>query len=225
MNKVLILFYFIFFLQEVKAQDVESRYREDQFYIGVTYNLLGNKPNDLSQSGFSSGFHLGIIRDMPINKKRNLALGFGLGYSTNIFNQNLLINKDNTSTTSYTILSDSDTYSKNKYSNHLVEIPLEFRWRTSTESNYNFWRIYSGFKFSYMFAHKAVYNGDLGNLKFSDIDTLNNFQYGLFISAGYNTWNIYLYYALNPTFSDEVKLNGNDLDMNTIKVGLMFYIL
>ena len=45
---------------------VDDKYREDQFYVAITYNLLGNKPNDVSQNGFSSGFHIGFIRDMPI---------------------------------------------------------------------------------------------------------------------------------------------------------------
>ena len=75
------------FSQEEKVVDstkIDTRYREDQFYVSVTYNLLNNKPSGMSQSGFSSGFHLGFIRDMPINDKRNLAIGIGLGLSSKI---------------------------------------------------------------------------------------------------------------------------------------------
>ena len=77
--------------QEEGEKIVDSLYREDQFYAGVTYNLLGKMPSGVSQNGFSSGFHLGFIRDMPINEKRNIAFGLGVGYSTNSFNQNILI--------------------------------------------------------------------------------------------------------------------------------------
>ena len=165
-----ILLCFIFFIQEVKAKDVinkdlDSLYREDQFYIGVSYNTLGKKPEDLSQSSFSSSFYLGFIRDMPINKARTLAVGLGLGYSANSFNQNLLINKDNFGAISYTLLNDSNTYTKNKFSSHLIEFPLEFRWRTSSASEYNFWRVYTGFKVSYMFANVAKYKGDLSGTR------------------------------------------------------------
>lgn len=210
--------------QETTSKDIDSLYREDQFYIGVTYNLLENLPDNMSQIGFSSGFHLGFIRDMPINKRRNLAIGLGLGYSTNSFNQNLLINKDEFGAISYNIIEGS-TYSKNKFSSHFIEVPFEFRWRTSTSESYNFWRIYTGFKIGYMLTHTTKYNGDLGTLRFTDIDTFNKLQYGLTVSAGYNTWNIHLYYGLNPIFSDEAKLNGNNLDINVLKVGLIFYIL
>lgn len=229
MNKVIILLCIAFFIQDLKAQnivdkEVDSLYREDQFYFGVTYNLLSEIPINFSQTGFSSGFHLGFIRDMPINKDRTLAIGLGFGYSINSFNQNLLINKDNTGAITYNIL-DDNTYSKNKFSSHLIEFPLEFRWRSSTATEYNFWRIYTGFKVSYRLAHQVKYVGELGNIKFNDIDSFNKIQYGLTASAGYNTWNVYLYYGLNPIFSNDAKLNGNDLNINIIKIGLIFYIL
>ena len=59
---------------------IDDKYREDQFYISVTYNLLGSKPEGVSQNGFSSGFHLGFIRDMPINKTGMWLLVLDLGY-------------------------------------------------------------------------------------------------------------------------------------------------
>lgn len=229
MKKILFFISVIFFVLKLSGQenvnkDVDSLYREDQFYVGVTYNLLGNKPKDLSQTGFSSGLHLGFIRDMPINKNRNLAIALGLGYSTNSFNQNLLISQDESGVLTYSILNDNSTYSKNKFSTHLIELPFEFRWRTSTPESYNFWRIYTGFKIAYMFAHTAKYRGGLGNLNLTNID-FNKLQYGLTFSAGYNTWNIYLQYALNPIFSNDAKLNGNNIDTNIVKIGLIFYIL
>ncbi len=211
--------------QEFSNKVEDSLYREDQFYIGVTYNLLGKKPMNLSQTGFSSGFHLGFIRDMPINKKRNVAFGIGLGISSNSYNQNLLIDKDNLANSTYTILDDNGTFTKNKFSTHLIELPFEFRWRTSTPTEYNFWRIYTGFKVGYMFTHTTKYKGDLGSIKHSNISEFNDFQYGLTLSVGYNTWNINIYYGLNPIFSSDSLLEGNQLDMNAVKIGLMFYIL
>ncbi|MEP3838340.1 MAG: porin family protein [Algibacter sp.] len=224
------ILFFIFtipfvFAQEVPEKEVDSLYKEDQFYAGVTYNLLANIPEGLSQSGFSLGFHLGFIKDMPINTRRNVAIGVGLGYSANSFNQNLLISRDEQNDFEYSILDDSATYSKNKFSTHLIEIPIEFRWRTSTPTEYNFWRIYTGFKLGYVFSNTSKYLGGLEDLKYTNIQDFNTVQYGFTLSAGYNTWNFYLYYALNPIFSNEAKINGSVIDTNAIKIGLMFYIL
>lgn len=229
MNRLFIWLFVFFGITHVFAQEepiieVDSLYKEDQFYAGVTYNLLGNISDNFSQSGFSLGFHLGFIKHMPINKERNIAIGIGLGYSVNSYNQNLLINRDKSNTFTYTII-DSDTFSKNKFSNHLIEVPIEFRWSTSTPTVYNFWRIYTGIKVGYVLTHTTKYKGDLGTFKYNNNNDFNNLQYGLTLSAGYNTWNVYLYYALNPIFSNKAQLNGNSIDANAIKVGLMFYIL
>ena len=216
---------FIVGQQVVDSTQIDSRYREDQFYVSVTYNLLSNAPSGLAQSGFSSGFHLGFIRDMPINEKRNVAIGLGVGISSNSYNQNVLILKNNGSY-SYSIISESETsFTKNKFSTYLIEVPLEFRWRTSTASDYKFWRIYTGFKVGYVFANSSKFIGSPENKKFSNIDDFNALQYGLTLSAGYDTWNVHLYYGLNPIFNSDAKIDDTTIKVSAIKIGLSFYIL
>jgi hypothetical protein len=204
---------------------VDNKYREDQFYLSVTYNLLGNKPNGVSQSGFSSGYHLGFIRDMPINKKRNIAIGVGLGFSSNSYNQTLLITENNNDF-QYAVLNDNETdYSKNKFTTYLVEMPIEFRWRTSTATEYDFWRIYTGIKFGYVVFNSSKFISNEGDIKLSNIDDLNALQYGLTFSAGYSNISFHLYYGLNEIFKDATLANGEPIDMNSVRIGLMLYIL
>ncbi|MBD0836624.1 porin family protein [Aestuariibaculum suncheonense] len=229
-NRIWFVFLWISGVYQVIAQNtiekvVDSLYKEDQFYLAVTYNLFGNRPVDLSQNGFSNGLHLGFMKDMPLNKRRNVALSIGLGYSTNSFYHNLYISQDENQVTTYDIILQSDTYTKNKFSNHIVEMPIEFRWRTSTPEEYKFWRIYTGFKLGYIFGNRVKYRGDLGDIQYNNIKVFEKFQYGLNLSFGYNTWNAYLYYALSPIFSKENQINGESIDMNNIKIGLIFYIL
>ncbi|QRM89012.1 outer membrane beta-barrel protein [Lacinutrix sp. WUR7] len=232
MKNILLILLCIFsfsdaFSQEEKnvEQVVDSLYKEDQFYIGVTYNLLVKRPKGVSQSGFSSGFHLGYIKDMPINVKRNMAIGVGLGISSNSFNQNMLIDKDNNSDYTYSVLDDNETsYSKNKFTTYMIEAPIEFRWRTSTATEYKFWRIYTGFKLSYVIANSSKFVGD-STIKHSSISDFDKMQYGFTISAGYNTWNIHLYYGLNTVFEKDAQLDNTSLDMHAVKIGLMLYLL
>ncbi|MFK7780767.1 porin family protein [Psychroserpens sp.] len=204
---------------------VDDKYREDQFYVSVTYNLLGNKPDGVSQSGFSSGYHFGFIRDMPINKRRNLAIGVGLGISSNSYNQTLLISEGNDDF-QYTVLNDSDIeYSKNKFTTYLIEFPIEFRWRTSTATDYDFWRIYAGLKLGYVFYNSSKFNSIEGDIRLSNIDSFNAFQYGLTLSAGYSNISFHLYYGLNDIFNEDAKINGQSIEMNSVRIGLMFYLL
>ncbi|TYA74506.1 porin family protein [Seonamhaeicola marinus] len=209
--------------QDQVSKEIDSLYKEDQIYAGVTYNLLAKKPENVEQNGFSLGFHFGFIKDMPINRNRNIALGMGLGYSANSYNQNVLISRTN-EIVNYSI-DASSSFRKNKFSTHLIEMPLEFRWRTSTPTEYSFWRIYTGIKFGYVFAHRIKYRGDLGDYKLNNVDDFNKLQYGITLSFGYNTWNLHVYYGLNPVFDGATALNGEAIDFNTVKIGLMFYLL
>ncbi|WP_250435362.1 porin family protein [Hanstruepera flava] len=212
--------------QDTVPKIEDPRYLEDQFYAAITYNILGKKPNGLSQSGFSSGFHLGYIRDIPLNKKRNFGFGVGLGVSADSYNNNLLITKDANGNFDYILLDEEDIeYTKNKFTTYTVNLPIQIRWRTSTQSEYKFWRIYAGLNIEYVFASSSKYKGELGTIKNNNIKSISDFQYGLTISAGYNTWNIYFYYGLNPILGDINSSSNFSTDMNVLKVGLIFYLL
>jgi hypothetical protein len=239
--KLLIYLFFLLSIFSLSAQESENplskeivndsikvtdnKYREDQFYISVTYNLLGAKPDGVSQNGFSSGFHFGFIRDMPINKKRNIALGVGLGFSTNSFNQKLLISENN-GVYDYTVLDDV-SFSKNKFTTYLVEFPIEFRWRTSTVKEFDFWRIYSGVKLGYVLSNSSKFRGSPEDISLTNIGDINKLQVGLTLSAGYSNVNFHFYYALNDIFDSNaiVSSSGENVAMNAIKIGLIFYIL
>ncbi|MFV8325720.1 porin family protein [Flavobacterium sp. ZS1P14] len=202
---------------------IDSLYREDQFYFGFTYNTLTKKPEGLSQRKLSTGFSAGFLRDMPINKNRTVAIASGVGFSYNNYNQNLAIYKSD-QTAVYSIIDPETTFSKNKFSQLLVEVPLEFRWRTSTYESYKFWRIYGGFKFSYLIYDRSIYTDDQGKIVVSGNKDFNKFLYGAYISSGYNTINVYAYYGLNSLFKT-AKIDGKPIDMTSLNIGIIFYIL
>jgi len=214
------------------AQDVakdfdapDSLYREDQFYFNITYNTLQKRPDGLKQNKLSPGIAFGFLRDMPLNKKRTTSIAAGLGYSLAIYNQNLGIIEENNVTT-YQILNTEDlTFSKNKLSMHTVDLPIEFRWRNSTPDSHKFWRVHLGVKLSYLFYDQYKLESSQGNVGQTNLDDLNDFHYGVYLAAGWNTWNIYAYYGLNPLFDSSATIEGQSIEMNTANFGLMFYIL
>ncbi len=205
---------------------LDSLYREDQFYVGVTFNLLLNRPSDVSQSGFSGGLHLGFIRDMPINKKRNVAFGLGVGYSLNVYNHNLFIGEEETTGQNVFARLQGTDFGINRFSTHLVEAPLEFRWRTSVPETHKFYRIYTGFKFGYLFYFNSNFKQADLRVKQTKVDELNRFRIGATFTFGWNTFNFHFYYSLNPLFNDKALLDdGDKVGLNTAKIGLVFYIL
>jgi len=211
--------------QDSIPKPIDSLYREDQLYVGLTFHLLGNLPQSVSQSGFSGGLHLGFIRDFPLNKRRNIAIGVGLGWSINSYGQELFIGEDENSNTIFKNLNDPEViYDTNRFSTQLVEVPLEFRWRTSTPESYKFWRVYTGLRLGYVYYFKSVFREGENKVVQTDVPELDRFRIGTTFTFGYKTFNFHVYYSLNPFFKD-AQLNNSPLEITTFKLGLMFYIL
>lgn len=200
-----------------------SRYLEDQFYLGVTYNVLLDKPENISQRNLSYGLQGGIIKDIPLNDSRTTALGLGLGYGLYSYYSTLLATETADGFV-YSILENTNDFKRNKVETHMVEIPLQLRWRNSTSTEYRFWRIYTGFKMGYLVGGRSKFVGEAYRDSFYNTD-LQKFQYGLTFDFGYNTFNLHAYYALNTIFEDNVMLNGQEIAMKPLRIGLIFYIL
>jgi len=220
MNKFHYLLLFIttlgFAQTDVKVAD--SLFREDQFYISVSYNLLQNKPADFSQYSFSSGFTAGFFRDFAISKNRHWSLAPGLGYAYNNLKQNINIQAVSQSTTT------TPDVVRSSIQLHYLEMPLEIRWRNASPESHKFWRIHAGFKASYLLGNKFSYESDLtGNGTENLKNVLNKFQYGVYLSFGFNTWNPYIYYGLNPIFDNNKTAIENNV--SALNIGLKFYIL
>ena len=203
-----------------------SPYLEDQFYIGLTYNILLDQPPNVNQRNLSYGLQGGFIKDIPINKKRTVAVGIGLGYGVYSYYTNLRA-IEALDGIDYTVITDIDSLKRNKVETHMLELPLEFRWRNSTASEYSFWRIYAGVKLGYVLGGRSKYisnktNGERASFYNTDI---RRFHYGLTFNFGYNTFNLHAYYALNGLFNDGVMVDGTEIAMKPLRIGLIFYIL
>ncbi|MDR7208381.1 porin family protein [Flavobacterium piscis] len=229
----LVSFFSVFSQDETKPEakpeikpvvKIDSLYREDQFYIAVTYNLLVQSPDGLKQDRFSAGLSFGFLRDMPVNKERTVAIATGLGLSYKNYYQNLTIINQQDGTHTYGVNSYNE-FASNKFRQYLVDLPIEFRWRNSTYESHKFWRIYGGVKFSYVFSDKSVLKDREDTYIIKNNQDFNNFQYGLYLSSGFNTWNIYAYYGLSPLFKSAKTQQGESIDMRSMNIGLIFYIL
>jgi len=225
MRIVFFLFFISFFFIGI-AQDAsqsDDTYLEDQFYLGITYNFILNKPNDVTQRSLSYGLQGGFIKDLPINAARTRALGIGLGYAINSYYSNIRATEEQGDILYSRIDNDPD-FKRSKIENHLVELPIEYRWRNSTPEEYKFWRIYTGVRLGYVFSGRSKFISKVEKASFSNND-LRKLQYGLTFNVGWNTFNIHIYYALSSLFNDNVVLDNEMIEIKPLRVGFIFYIL
>ena len=218
--RLLVSLFFLFFVtigfsQSETKPVVDSLFREDQFYVSISYNFLQNKPDNFSQYSFSTGLSAGFLRDFPISENRHWAIAPGLGYSFNDLKQNIDFSSISNSTDTEIV--------KSRIILHYVDFPLELRWRNATPDSHKFWRIYGGFMASYLINGKFKYEGSFGSGTENINDLLNKIQYATYLTFGFNTWNAYIHYGLNPFFDKDKTTTENNV--TTLKIGLMFYIL
>jgi Outer membrane protein beta-barrel domain len=205
-----------------KPIKIDSLYREDQFFVGLTYNSLRVAPKGYSNDKISLGFTAGFLRDMPINKNRTFAIAAGLGMTYNNYNHNFGVSGSNQQP-NYAILGDG-TYSKNKFSIFTADLPIEFRWRASTFESTKFWRIYAGFKLSYLLYDRNRYEAVLGQVTIKNNPDLNKLRYGVYLASGYNTLNVYIHYGLNSLFKSG-QVGVEQVQFHNLNIGILFYIL
>ena len=194
-----------------------NKYREDQFYISFALQFQQENISGFKQNGFSNNFQIGFVRDIPLNIKGRTALGLGFGYGYNRLISNLQLDTSG----------DKPTFSireneKNRQTYSSFVIPLSFRFRTSTLDRTGFWRVYGGIKYIWNFSsHYKLFHG-----KSFQNDFIRKNNTAVFTSFGYNTWNILFEYDLNSIYNSEINLSvGNIPKLQTLKLGLIFYIL
>jgi len=212
-----------FFISFSQKNDVDNKYLEDQFYLGLYYSTLTSSPENYNQNKFSSTLNFGFIRDFPFNEQRNFGIGAGVGLSFSSSNSNLKLSDLNSSVSGEIV--NGEDFTKNKWNTTKIEFPFEVRWRTSTPTSYKFWRVYFGVKTSYLLKSKYKYESLNSNYTLENLP-FRKTQSGITVNAGNNTWNLGLYMGLNPIFNKEFGQNNPNLkDLKEFKLGLVFYIL
>jgi hypothetical protein len=76
-----------------------------------------------------------------------------------------------------------------------------------------------------MFHNQYQIASATANYSISNNKDFNKISYGPYFTVGWNTWNAYLYYGLNSIFQSNVKIDNQTTNMNTVNMGLIFYIL
>jgi hypothetical protein len=203
-----------------KVASRDDFFREDQFYLGVSFMVLQSSQDNFNPQGLSRHLQWGFVRDIPLNASGKIAAGLGLGMSFERYNTNFNRAFKRIDKVQYTIA--EKTASPIFFSVHSLELPLSLRWRNATPDNFAFWRVYGGVSLRWNYYNKISQE----TFEVKNSSDIQNFGAVANLSFGYNTWNFYLAYHLSPFFVETVLDSiGQPLDLNPIKIGLIFYIL
>lgn len=199
----------------------EPLFREDQLYLGAGVLIANANQAAFSQTDFSGQLQLGFIRDFPLTNDSRWALGLGLGYDYRSLVSNLEIVLNPNTAQPERLQWNRSNNSLQGFRQSRIVIPLELRWRTATLESDAFWRIHSGVKCSY------IYRNRFQSLSATDFESfVDPWQFSAHLVAGFNTWNFYVEVDLLPWLKpDFPNPANNDLQLQTLQLGVLFYFL
>ena len=224
MKKILLFVLFVYsvsLFSQKDSLDLGAAYWEDQLYIGVTFNELMKQPSGVLGGGFSYGLNAGYMKDISLVKSGKLAIGLGLGYAYDALRHGFKLSDQNN-----TVVVDLEASSQSigNLRMHALEIPLEFRWRTSAANKYKFWRVYAGVKMNYNLRNSMSYSENASYSIYTNLSRFNKVQYGLTLSAGYASFNFNVYYGLTPILKNS-DIGTLSISSRILRLGMIFYIL
>ncbi|MFT6049707.1 MAG: hypothetical protein ACI9KI_001444 [Patiriisocius sp.] len=204
---------------------IDTKYREDQFYFNVTYNLVSDVPSNVNLRGLSGGIGFGFIRDIPFNKRRNVGIGIGAGLAYNRYGQNLFIGEGQNETSIFTVLDANANVDINRFTVATLEAPIELRWRSSNAEKYKFWRVYTGLRIGYSYYYRSTFTQENNKVIQTDISEFQPLSVTPTLSFGFNKINFFASYTLSPFFKDAQTNLAKEVGFRPIKLGFIFYIL
>lgn len=204
----------------------EEFYREDQFYIALSYDLLSEVPEAVATRGLIGGVQLGFVRDWPLSSQGNWALGTGIGLGYDRYGQNIIAQSSQGALPSWTIEQSPSAIEANSLQITALEFPLELRWRTSDAQTYKFWRVYAGAKWSQHLSAKTVFKGPDNSETLTDLPQLRRGIWYATFSFGYGIFNAQIQWGLTPLLREvQDSATEQSIGLRPIKLGIMFYIL
>lgn len=207
------------FGQDLATSVNSDFFREDQIYMGISLVSLKSNAEEFNPRALSRHFQWGIIRDIPLVSSSEFSTGLGLGMSFERYSTNLSYSVEKGYTFSETNL---DFENPLYFSIQSFEIPITLRWRNATLNDFAFWRVYGGISLQWNYKNKAKQNSYI----ILNSDEFNKWGATAHLSLGYNTWNFYFAYSLNPIFNSTPSNNQDfSIQLRPIKFGLIFYIL
>lgn len=203
--------------------DTPDKERFDRIALDIKVDSWLKTPNKIKTKMYSIGVSAYIYKDIPLNKKSNLAFAYGIGICSDNIHHNGTFKEEiinnNMSFTKIIPYNNSEKAIVNKITLNYIEVPFEIRFRTMNKSleerrNFNF-RFYPGFKIGYQIGNHTKLVTKEKKIKIYRTPNALLYRYGPTIRIGFNKISFIAFYSLTSIFEKD---KGEEL--NTLSIGI-----
>ncbi len=186
----------------------------DRLILDVTYNQLLRSGGVKANPWRSFGCNINTMWDIPLTNGNKVSLGIGLAYKYQKTGPKGLFFAD--STNSYTHYFPDSSYSdyrKNTFGNHILALPVEFRFRTPKWQHF---KIHLGGSIGYRLqTFQKLWPENKHPVKNKDLPDQNGLVYGIHMRIGIRNWALFADYTLAPQFK-----SGKSDKINALAFGV-----
>ena len=180
----------------------------DRLIFEINHTGWLGLPSDVKQYMFKSiGFNFSVMFDKPIGNSP-FSFGYGFGIFSHNFhgNSEFVYHLDSTNSQFITKLEPyKRDISLNRYAQKLLEIPIEFRFRTKTDRQF---KIHVGGKVGYVLNDFRSVRDSEGKVRVYDIKNINPLRYGVNFRIGFEQFAITASYYFTEIFKKDKGVNG-----------------
>jgi hypothetical protein len=195
--------------------------RGEWFNLEATTSFLLPQSIELKQRpGYSISFSLMNEHLFGVS---HWSLGYGIGFGSYHYNNNLNVRTDSSTQEAVYSLLDEGSYDINRQSFQYLEVPIELRYRTTSNKKGRYIRIYPYVKLGARVRDFSTYSkGDYSVAHFSNKGS-EWFRASGGLRFGYWIFNLYANYELTPLYKEEVNVENSSIELSkfrTLNVGL-----
>lgn len=180
----------------------------DRLIIEINHTGWLNIPANIKQENAKSiGVNFSLMFDKPLGHSP-----FSIGYGIGLFSHNFHSNADfvyQLDSASNSLLTTLQPYKRpvelNRYAQKILEIPIEFRFRTKTDRQF---KIHVGGKIGYVVNDFRSIRDNDGKIRVYDVKNINPLRYGINFRIGFQQFALTASYYFTEIFKKDKGPNG-----------------
>ncbi len=190
---------------------------KDWFFYDVAVLQYLDAPAGMEQQWFSNGHYFSLMAQSQFGK--HFALGYGLGFSSENFHNNMRIRTlEQSGDETYHTLPDT-SFESNRQNLGYLWVPLELRFKGRANSKGQFFRFYLGAKLGLRVRSYHEFETQLVKQRYYNFEDLARLRGDAYLRIGFDNLSLFASYSFTELFTqgELIYATPNQIEQNSLR--------